>query len=155
MWNGRFTSSPRAAWKVNRFLCYGIGSAVVAEITIYLLGLFLAHERLENLLAVFCFLGEIAHFLEFSSTADSAEPNHLRLLLPFGGEVFSVVFQKAACWIFWDFRHLNGGFLTIRKQREKQFPGSRAANLCEREKVGTFAHDYSKGGKDGEGINVS
>ena len=31
----------------------------------------------------------------------------------------------------------------------------RAANLREREKVGTFAHDYSKGGKDGEGINVS
>src|SRR6516164_8688449 len=73
---------------------YGIGSAVVAEITIYLLGLFLAHERLENLLAVFCFLGEIAHFLEFSSTADSAEQNHLRLLLPFGVEVFSVATGK-------------------------------------------------------------
>jgi len=71
---------------------YGAGSAVVAEITIYLLGLLLAHERLENLLAKFCFLGEIAHFLKFSSTADSAEPNHLRLLLPFGGEVLSVVF---------------------------------------------------------------
>jgi hypothetical protein len=66
--------------------------------------LFLAHEWLENLLAVFCFFGEIAHFLKFSSTADSAEPNHVRFLLPFGGEVLSVVFQKAARVIFWDFR---------------------------------------------------
>ena len=71
---------------------YGAGSAVVAEITIYFLGLLLAHEQLENLLAKFCFLGEIAHFLKFSSTADSAEPNHLRLILPFCGEVLSVVF---------------------------------------------------------------
>jgi len=67
----------------------------------------------------FCFLGEIAHFLKFSSTADSAQPNHLRLLLPFGGEVSSVVFQKAARGIFWDFRHPNG-LLTIRKHRGKQ-----------------------------------
>jgi len=73
-----------------------------------LLGLFLAYERLENLLAKFCFLGEVAHFLKFSSTGDSAEPNHMRLLLPFGGEVLSVVFQKAARGIFWDFRHLMG-----------------------------------------------
>ena len=87
---------------------YGKGSAVVVEITIYLLGLFLAYERLENLLAKFCFLGEVAHFLKFSSTGDSAEPNHMRLLLPFGGEVLSVVFQKAARGIFWDFRHLMG-----------------------------------------------
>ena len=77
-------------------LLLGIGSAIVAEIAIYLLGLFLAHERLENLLAKFCFLGGVAHFLKFSSTSDSAKPNHMRLLLPFGGEVLSVVFQKAA-----------------------------------------------------------
>ena len=60
-------------------------SAVIAEITIYLLGLFFPHEWLEYLLAIFCFLGEIAHFLKFSSAAQSAEPNRLRLVLPFGG----------------------------------------------------------------------
>ena len=114
---------------------YRKGSAVVAEITIYLLGLFLAHEWLENLLAIFCFLGEIAHFLKFSSTAHSAEPNNLRLLLPFRGDVLSVVFQKAARWIFWDFRHLNG-LLTIRKQRknspQKTSPAHRAAEHLNR-----------------------
>ena len=115
---------------------YRKGSAVVAEITIYLLGLFLAHEWLENLLAIFRFLGEIAHFLKFSSTAHSAEPNHLRLLLPFRGDVLSVVFQKATRWIFWDFRHLNG-LLTIRKQREnrpqKSSPDHGAADHLNRE----------------------
>src|SRR5215472_5356960 len=96
-------------WARRSIAFCGIGSAVVAEITIYLLRLFLAHEWLENLLAVFCFLGEIAHFLKFSSTADSAEPNHVRLLLPFGAEVLSVVFQKAAREIFWDFRKNDSG----------------------------------------------
>jgi hypothetical protein len=75
-----------------------------------LLGLFLAHEWLENLLAILCFLSEIAHFLKFSSAAHSAEPNHLRFLLLFGGKVLSAVLQKASRGIFWDFRHLNGGF---------------------------------------------
>ena len=79
---------------------YRKGSAVVTEITIYLLDLFLAHEWLENLLAILCFLSEIAHFLKFSSTAHSAEPNHLRLLLLFGGKVLSVVLQKASRGIF-------------------------------------------------------
>jgi hypothetical protein len=114
---------------------YGEGSAVVAEITIYLLGLFLAYEWLENLLAKFRFLGDVAHFLKFSSTGDSAEPNHMRLLLQFGGEVLSVVFQKAARGIFWDFRHLNG-LLTIRKQRknspQKASPAHRAAEHLNR-----------------------
>ena len=47
-------------------------------------------------------------FLKFSSTGDSAEPNYMRFLLPFGREVLCVVFQKAARGIFWDFRHLKG-----------------------------------------------
>jgi len=97
-------------WARRSIAFCGIGSAVVAEITIYLLGLFLAHEWLENLLAIFCFLGEIAHFLKFCSTAHSAKPNHLRLLLLFGGKVLSVVLQKAIRGIFWEFRHLYGGF---------------------------------------------
>jgi len=80
----------------------------------------------------FCFLGEIAHFLKFSSTAHSAEPNHLRLLLLFGGKVLSVVLQKASRGIFWDFRHLNGGFdypQATGKATFKKIPQSRAANL--------------------------
>jgi len=127
---------------------YRKGSAVVAEITIYLLGLFLAHEWLENLLAIFCFLGEIAHFLKFSSTAHSAEPNNLRLLLPFRGDVLSVVFQKAARWIFWDFRHLNG-LLTIRKQREnrpqKSSPVHGAADHLNRGRRDTCKSRYNFG----------
>ena len=59
----------------------------------------------------------------------------MRLLLPFGGEVLSVVFQKGARGIFWDFRHLNG-LLTIRKQREnspqKTSPAHRAAEHLNR-----------------------
>jgi len=119
-------------WARRSIAFYWIGSAVVAEITIYLLGLFLAHEWLENLLAILCFLSEIAHFLKFSSTAYSAEPNNLRLLLLFGGKVLSVVLQKASRGIFWDFRHLNGGFdypQATGKATFKKIPQSRAANL--------------------------
>jgi hypothetical protein len=76
-------------WARSSIAFCGIGFTVVTEITIYLLSLFLAHEWLENLLAIFCFLGEIAHFLKFSSTAHSAKPNHLRLLLLLGGKVLS------------------------------------------------------------------
>src|SRR5262249_12860755 len=111
-------------------LLLGICSAIVAEIAIYLLSLFLAYEWLENLLAIFCFLSGVTHSLKFSSRSDSIEPNQMRLLLPFGGEVLSVEFQKAAREIFWNFRHLNG-LLTIRKQREnspqKTSPAHRAA----------------------------
>ena len=96
-------------WARRSIALCGIGSTVVGEAAIDLLGLFLAHECLENLLAIFCFLGGIAHFLKFPSAAHSAEPNHLRLLLLFGGKVLSVVLQKASRGIFWDFRHLNGG----------------------------------------------
>jgi hypothetical protein len=107
----------RRKWQRRSIAFYRKGSAVVAEIAVYLLGLFLAHEWLKNLLAIFCFLIEIAHFLKFSSAAHSAEPNRLRLVLPFGGDVLSVVFQKATGRVFWDFRHLNG-LLTFQTQRE-------------------------------------
>jgi hypothetical protein len=70
-------------------------------------------------LAIFCFLGGIAHFLKFPSAAHSAEPNHLRLLLLFGSKVLSLVLQKASRGIFWGFRHLNA-VLIIGKQRERQ-----------------------------------
>src|SRR6516225_10578065 len=85
----------------------GIGFAVVAEITINLLSLFLGHESLEYIFAKLCFLSSnrVAHFLKFCSTGDSMEPNHLRLLLLFGEEVSSVVFQKAACGIVCNVQH--------------------------------------------------
>ena len=101
--NKRLGGEAMRKWARSSIAFCGIGFTVVTEITIYLLGLFLAHEWLENLLAIFCFLGEIAHFLKFSSTAHSAEPNHLRLLLLFGGKVLSVVLQKATRGIFWGF----------------------------------------------------
>jgi hypothetical protein len=120
-------------WARRSIAFCGIGSAVVAEITIYLLSLFLAHEWLENLLAIFGFLGEIAHFLKFSSTAHSAEPNHLRLLLLFGSEVLSVVLQKASRGISWDFRHLNGGFdyreATGKATPQKRLPSQSSESL--------------------------
>ena len=57
-------------------LLLGIGSAIVAEITIYLLSLFLAHEFLENILAMLRLFGGIAHFSKFYPTGHSVEPNH-------------------------------------------------------------------------------
>ena len=55
-------------------LLLGIGSAIVAEITIYLLSLFLAHAFLENILAMLRLFGGIAHFSKFYPTG--VEPNH-------------------------------------------------------------------------------
>ena len=98
---------------------YGIGFAVVAQITIYFPSLFLGHESLKYFFAILCFHSRngVAHFLKFCSTGDCIEPNHLRLLLLFGEEVSSVVvFQKAACgssamfsiWVPFDYREATG-----------------------------------------------
>jgi len=88
---------------------YGVGFAVVAQITIYLHSLFLGHESLKYFFAILCFHSRngVAHFLKFCSTGDCIEPNHLRLLLLFGEEVSSVAFQKAACGIVCNVQHLS------------------------------------------------
>jgi hypothetical protein len=82
------------------------GSAIVAEIAIYLLSLLLARESLENISAMLQLFGGVAHFSKFYPTGHSVEPNHICCLLLFGDEVSSVVFEKTPSRIVWDFRHL-------------------------------------------------
>src|SRR6516225_5734386 len=101
----------------------GIGFAVVAENTINLLSLFLGHESLEYIFAKLCFLSSnrLAHFLKLCSACNSIEPNHLRLLLLFGEEVSSVVFQKATSGIVCDVRHLGAIWLSGRNRERQDF----------------------------------
>ena len=55
---------------------YGIGFTVVAQITKYLLSLFLGHESLKYFFAKLYFLSRngVAHFLKFCSTGVSVLP---------------------------------------------------------------------------------
>ena len=61
-----------------------IGSAVVVKFAIYLRGFFLGHEWLKDILAHFCFLAGITHFLKLRSTKYGIQPSFTRVIRFFG-----------------------------------------------------------------------